>query len=370
MALPRGAGSATSRETMRTATPASHVGAAAPASVRDDRAIALWLVGCCAMVFAMVVIGGITRLTQSGLSIMEWAPISGALPPLNEAEWQRLFALYQQIPEYQEINRGMTLAEFKGIFWWEWVHRLWGRLIGVVFLAPFLWFLCRGRIRRGLAPRLALIFALGAAQGGLGWFMVASGFTERVDVSQYRLVAHLALALAIYAAMLWTALGLLGSAERWPVERRLRPHLSLALGFLVATIAMGGFTAGLHGGLVYNSFPLMGGEIAPSDLWSMAPAWLNFFENPPTAQFVHRWLAVATALVLLALRWRERGAGSLPVRAVTTMALVQVGLGIATLLLVVPIPLAALHQAGAVALLTLVLWALHGTRGAPTGASA
>lgn len=345
-------------------TPFASPPVAASVSTRDDRAIALWLLACCAMVFAMVVIGGITRLTQSGLSIMEWAPISGALPPLSEAEWQRLFTLYQQIPEYQEVNAGMTLAAFKGIFWWEWVHRLWGRLIGIVFLLPFLWFLLRGRIRRGLAPRLALIFALGAAQGGLGWFMVASGFAERVDVSQYRLVAHLTLALAIYAALLWTALGLLGSVERWPVERRLRPHLFLVLGFLAVTIVMGGFTAGLRGGLVYNSFPLMGGRFAPSDLWSMAPAWLNLFENPAAAQFVHRWLAVATLLVLLGLGWRDRKTGSLPVRAATAMALIQVGLGIATLLLIVPIPLAALHQAGALTLLTLLLWALHATRGA------
>ena len=329
---------------------------------RNDRAIGLWLLACCAMVFVMVVLGGITRLTQSGLSIMEWAPLKGALPPLSEAEWQRLFALYQQIPEYQQVNHGMTLAEFRGIFWWEWAHRLWGRLIGVVFLLPFLWFLIRGRIRRGLAPRLALLFALGAAQGALGWFMVASGFADRVDVSQYRLVAHLTLALAIYVAMLWTALDLLRTSERWPVSPRLATHLTLALALLCLTIAMGGFTAGLHGGLVYNSFPLMGGEIAPPDLWGMAPAWINLFENPAAAQFVHRWLAITTMLTVLTLGWRDRAAGSLPVRLAGAMALLQVALGIATLLLVVPVRLAALHQAGAVTLLTLVIWALHDTR--------
>jgi cytochrome c oxidase assembly protein subunit 15 len=330
---------------------------------RNDQAIGLWLLACCAMIFVMVVLGGITRLTQSGLSIMEWAPLKGALPPLSEADWQRLFALYQQIPEYQQVNHGMTLAEFRGIFWWEWAHRLWGRLIGVVFLLPFLWFLIRGRIRRGLAPRLALLFALGAAQGALGWFMVASGFADRVDVSQYRLVAHLALALAIYVAMLWTALDLLRASERWPVSRHLTTHLALALGLLCLTIAMGGFTAGLHGGLVYNSFPLMGGELAPADLWAMVPGWINLFENPAAAQFVHRWLAIATMLTVLALGWRDRAAGSLPVRLATTMALLQVGLGIATLLAVVPVPLAALHQAGAVTLLSLVVWSLHDARG-------
>ncbi|HWA43310.1 MAG TPA: COX15/CtaA family protein, partial [Hypericibacter adhaerens] len=261
---------------MRVLAPTSPLDIADPAQRRDfirrnDRAIGLWLLACCAMVFVMVVLGGVTRLTQSGLSIMEWAPLKGALPPMSEAEWQRLFALYQQIPEYQQVNAGMSLAAFKGIFWWEWVHRLWGRLIGVVFLLPFLWFLLRGRIRRGLAPRLVLLFALGGAQGALGWFMVASGFADRVDVSQYRLVAHLVLALAIYVALLWTALDLLRAAERWPVPSRFRPHLVLVLGLLCLTIVMGGFTAGLHGGLVYNSFPLMGGEIMPSDLWAMVP---------------------------------------------------------------------------------------------------
>jgi heme a synthase len=361
---------------MRALSPTSPFDVADPERRRDlirrnDRAIGLWLLLCCAMVFVMVMLGGVTRLTQSGLSIMEWAPLKGALPPLNQAEWQRLFALYQQIPEYQQLNHGMTLAEFQGIFWWEWVHRLWGRLIGVVFLLPFLWFLLRGRIRRGLAPRLVLLFALGAAQGALGWFMVASGFADRVDVSQYRLVAHLALALAIYVAMLWTALDLLRARERWPVPRRLFPHLLLALGLLCLTIAMGGFTAGLHGGLVYNSFPLMGGQIAPADLWSMTPGWINLFENPPAAQFVHRWLAIATMLTVLALGWRDRETGSLPVRLATAMALLQVGLGIATLLLAVPVPLAALHQAGAVTLLTLVIWALHdATRASETSATA
>jgi cytochrome c oxidase assembly protein subunit 15 len=326
---------------------------------RNDRAIGLWLLVCCAMVFVMVVLGGVTRLTQSGLSIMEWAPLRGALPPITEAEWQRIFALYQQIPEYQQVNHGMTLAEFQGIFWWEWLHRLWGRLIGVVFLLPFLWFLLRGQIRRGLAPKLALLFALGAAQGALGWFMVASGFADRVDVSQYRLVAHLALALAIYVAMLWTALGLLGARARWPVPRRLFRHLLAALALLCLTIVMGGFTAGLHGGLVYNTFPLMGGEFAPSDLWGMSPGWINLFANPPAAQFIHRWLAIATLATVLAVGWRDRAGGSLPVRLACAMALLQVGLGIATLLLVVPVPLAVLHQAGAVTLLTLVTWSLH-----------
>jgi cytochrome c oxidase assembly protein subunit 15 len=349
---------------MRALSPTSPFDIADPGERRDlirrnDRAIGLWLLACCAMVFVMVVLGGVTRLTQSGLSIMEWAPLKGALPPLSEAEWQRLFALYQQIPEYQQVNRDMTLADFQGIFWWEWVHRLWGRLIGVVFLLPFLWFLIRGRIRRGLAPRLALLFALGAAQGALGWFMVASGFADRVDVSQYRLVAHLALALAIYVAMLWTALDLLRASERWPVSPRLARHLMTALALLCLTIAMGGFTAGLHGGLVYNSFPLMGGEIAPSDLWGMAPGWINLFENPAAAQFVHRWLAIATMLTVLGLGWRDRAAGSLPVRLAAAMALLQVGLGIAALLLFVPVPLAALHQAGAVTLLTFVVWSLH-----------
>jgi len=327
-----------------------------------EPAIAAWLLAVAAMIFAMVVLGGITRLTQSGLSIAEWRPVTGLLPPLSAAEWDRLFALYRQIPEYRQINPDMTLAGFKAIFWWEYLHRLWGRLIGLAFALPLVWFLVTRRLDRRLAPQLLAMLGLGAAQGALGWYMVASGLAARTDVSQYRLVAHLALALAIYGYMLWVALGLLGPRALSPVARRLRMPLLALFALLAATIAFGGFTAGLDGGFVYNSFPLMGGELAPAELWRMEPLWRNFLENPPTAQFAHRWLAVATVAATLGL-WlaagRERRAA--PIRALAVMALAQAGLGLATLLLVVPIPLAALHQAGAVVLFSLLLWALRAT---------
>jgi cytochrome c oxidase assembly protein subunit 15 len=333
------------------------------------RAVALWLLGCCAMILAMVVIGGVTRLTESGLSITEWRPLSGALPPLGEAEWQRTFALYQQIPQFQLVNHGMTLAEFKGIFWWEWVHRLWGRLIGLAFALPLLGFWLGGRLPRGLAPRLVLLLALGGLQGVVGWWMVSSGLTQRIDVSQYRLTIHLGLALVLYVAMLWTALGLLRPrpAVQPPAAAGLRRHLAAATALIALTMAMGGFVAGLKAGFIYNSFPLMGGEVLPADAWTLEPAWRNLTENPVLAQFVHRWLAILTLAAVLALWLRARGRG-LPPAAVrpldlmAAMALLQVGLGISTLLLVVPIPLAAAHQAGAVVLLTLATVALHGLR--------
>ena len=340
-----------------------------------DRAIAIWLLGCAAMIFAMVVVGGITRLTESGLSITEWRPLSGAVPPMSEAEWARLFDQYRQIPEYRADHPEMTIVSFKTIFWWEYVHRLWGRLIGVAFALPFLYFILRGRIARPLVPRLAAMLALGAAQGGLGWYLVKSGLADRIDVSQYRLVAHLMLALAIYASMLWTALDLLRPAAP-PVPRRRsvpwRGHLLVVAGLVVMTIVFGGFVAGLDAGRIYNTFPLMGGRVMPADALAFEPAWINPFENPSMAQFIHRILAIVTVCAALWL-WarvrssRNRDLPSGTIAAIDLLALIamaQASLGIATLVLVVPIPLAAAHQAGAVALLSLVIWPLHATRGA------
>lgn len=324
-----------------------------------DRRLALWLLICCAMIAAMVAIGGITRLTESGLSITEWRPIGGALPPLSAAEWERLFALYQQTPEYRQINLGMSLAEFKGIFWWEYFHRLWGRLIGIVFLLPFLWFLLRGQIRRRLIAPLAGLFLLGGAQGALGWFMVASGLSERTDVSQYRLVAHLALALIIYGATLWLALGLWWGEQPARLAARWRPWLWAGLGLIGLTILFGGFTAGLNGGLVYNSYPTMNGDWLPAELFGATPAWLAPFEIPAAAQFLHRWLATGTLLYFLWLWARGRDGASHAWHGLAIMAALQFALGLATLLLAVPIGLAAAHQLGAVALLTVALVALR-----------
>lgn len=333
----------------------------------NDRAIAFWLLLCCAMIFAMALIGAITRLTESGLSIMEWAPLRGILPPLSEAEWQRVFALYQQIPEYQEVNLGMSLADFKSIFWWEYLHRLWGRLIGLVFLLPFLWFLLRGRIRAGLAPHLLAMFLLGGLQGLLGWVMVASGFAERNDVSQYRLTAHLLAALAIYGYIFWVASGLLLAeipAKREPRLGCLRRGLIALLLLLLVTIGSGGFVAGLNAGLIYNSFPLMDGALVPADYGRLMPWFMNFFENIAAVQFNHRVLAITLlTIVLLLWAWSLRLDLAPQLRRamaiLLAVALLQVTLGISTLLLVVPIPLAVLHQAGAILLLTACLWNLR-----------
>lgn len=319
------------------------------------------------MIFAMAVIGAITRLTESGLSIMEWAPITGTLPPLSQGEWERIFALYREIPEYQEMNLGMSLAEFKTIFWWEYIHRLWGRLIGLVFAVPFLWFWLRGRLAPGLTPRLFFLLALGGLQGLLGWYMVASGFADRVDVSQYRLTAHLLLALVIYAYCFWLASGLI-LAEREETapstDQKLKLYLYVLLCLLFLTLASGGLVAGLNAGLIYNTFPLMDGDLFPEGYWQLTPWWLNLFENITAVQFDHRALAVTTAVGTVALWiWSRRLA--LSRRQHQAMALLagvvvlQVALGIATLLLVVPIWLGALHQAGAIALLTALLWALQ-----------
>ncbi len=337
---------------------------------RSDRAVAIWLLGCCAMVFAMVVIGGATRLTESGLSITEWRPLSGALPPWSEAEWSRLFEQYRQIPQYQAVFPGMSLGEFKTIFWWEYVHRLWGRLIGIAFALPFLYFLLRGRLDRRFVPRLAWLLLLGALQGALGWYMVQSGLAERTSVSQYRLVAHLALALAIYALLFWTALDLLQPAKSAAAPAGLRRNLWVIGILAAATILAGGFVAGLDAGRIYNEFPLMGGRLVPAEAFAADPAWASPFEDPATAQFTHRILAVTTLAAILAVWFRTRLGGARPPRTVMhaidllagTVAL-QAGLGIAALLLIVPIALGAAHQAGAVAALSALLWALHALRG-------
>jgi heme a synthase len=319
-----------------------------------------------------VVIGGVTRLTESGLSITEWRPLTGALPPLDEAGWEDAFARYRQTEQYSQLNAGMTLAEFKSIFWWEYVHRLWGRLIGVVFLVPFLYFPMRGQVPRGMAPHLAGLFVLGAAQGALGWYMVQSGLAGRIEVSQYRLAAHLALALVIFAYMLWLAFALLRPAPAAdPRGRALRPHLWLVAGWTAVTIVFGAFVAGLNAGFLYNSFPLMGGGLIPDDILHLRPAWLNLFENPATAQFVHRWLAVALVLLVGWLWLRARrlpAAERRPFDLLLLAVLLQAALGIATLLLVVPIALAASHQAGAVLLLAALVWALYRTRSARNAA--
>ncbi len=337
-----------------------------------DRAVAYWLLLCCAMVFAMVVIGGITRLTHSGLSIAVWDPIVGALPPLTPEAWQSQFDLYKATPQYRLENEGMTLAAFKSIYWWEYVHRLLGRLIGAVFLLPFLYFALSGRIERKLAPRLAVLFLLGALQGALGWFMVKSGLAERPSVSQYRLAAHLAAALVIYGYMLLLAFGLLSPRVRPPAGAALSRASARALalaGWVFLVALSGAFVAGLHAGLIYNSFPLMDGRLLPAGLFAARPWYADPFADVTTVQFDHRLLAVTTLALVLLFRLSLRGLALAPpallaANLLAVMVVVQLGLGIATLLLVVPIPLAACHQAGALTLFTLALWTAHELKGA------
>ena len=335
----------------------THAAAYIRARASFRRAIATWLFICAALIFAMVVIGGMTRLTESGLSITEWKPVTGTFPPFSETEWQAEFEKYRQIPEYRERNLGMTLAEYKTIYWWEYIHRLWGRLIGIAFLLPFLWFLLRGHIRGGLAWKLGAVFVLGAAQGALGWYMVTSGLVDQVSVSPYRLTAHLMLALLIYAAVLWIALDLVRPNTRRADSR------ALGLAFVVLlTMASGGFVAGHDAGMIYNPFPLRDGQLVPAGYLDLEPWWRNLFENPAAVQFNHRVLGIATALFSL-LYWRlARDDSTGASYSVLVVALLQASLGIGTLLLEVPIALAALHPAGAVTLLTVSLIAAQGGR--------
>jgi len=344
-----------------------------PAERANRRLVASWLFTLCFMTLVMVALGGATRLTGSGLSIMEWAPITGVLPPMSDAEWNRLFSLYQKIPQYRLEHEGFGLAGFKQIFWLEWVHRLWGRLIGLAFLVPFVWLAATKRIPRTLWPKLGGIFLLGGLQGGVGWFMVASGFfPNTTSVSPYRLVIHLLLAIAVYAAMFWTGLTILHPAEIRLVSPRARllRRLGFAtLGSIILTIIAGGLTAGLHAGLDYNTFPLMGGRLWPADYARLEPFWRNLTENIAAVQFDHRLIATVTlALGLLTsaigfttpLPQRAR-------RALLALGLAVLGqyvLGVTTLLLVVPIPVAVAHQVGAMIVLTAAMAVVHALRGA------
>jgi heme a synthase len=344
--------------------------AAAAATSPAHRPVALWLLACCALVFCMVVVGGVTRLTHSGLSIVEWQPLVGALPPLDDAQWQDTFDKYKLTPEYREVNKGMSLAEFKGIFWWEYYHRLLGRLIGVAFLLPYLWFLARRRIPPGYAGRLAGIFVLGGLQGAMGWYMVKSGLVDDPRVSQFRLTAHLGLAFLIFAAMLWTALSLLRApaAPSSPAVQALgRRALWLSL-LVFVMVLTGGFVAGIRAGFAYNTWPLMNGQLVPTELFMLEPWWKNFFWNMATVQFQHRLVAYALAVAIPWLWWRIASTPGVPAaarhgaHALLVAIGVQVALGIATLLLVVPLPLAAAHQAGAVFVLAAALNLAHALR--------
>jgi cytochrome c oxidase assembly protein subunit 15 len=328
------------------------------------------------MILVMVGLGGATRVTGSGLSIMEWAPVTGTIPPLTDAEWQRLFALYQQTPQYSLLNDGFGLAGFKHIFWLEWTHRLWGRLMGAAFVLPLAWFALTGRLERRLVPRLVGILVLGGLQGGVGWFMVESGlFPDATAVAPVRLVAHLVLALILYGTVLWTALSLLPPRPRVIEASRLLKALAWAtLGLVALTIVAGGLVAGLHAGLVYNTFPLMDGQLVPDGYADLDPFAGDLITNIPTVQFNHRVLASLTLLSAAGLAiaaWPFRDRLGWRAGFVAGAVLAQYALGVMTLLLVVPPGLAILHQLGATILLTSVLVIAHAVRharGRSTGA--
>jgi len=333
-----------------------------------NRQVAIWLFVCCALVFAIVVLGGVTRLTGSGLSMVDWRPVTGLLPPLGEAAWGEMFSAYQGSPEFQKINHAMSLAEFKSIFWFEYCHRLLGRTIGIVFLIPFLVFVWRGAIRAQDWVKYSLMFVLGGLQGVLGWYMVKSGLIDNPHVSQYRLTAHLLAAFAIYAYMLWVALSLLyratdGRRHSWyPVTLLLTSIVSL-------TIVSGGFVAGLKAGLAYNTFPLMTGQWVPDGMYTVTPVWRNIFDNVLTVQFNHRLIALTTFFAVVGYWFFARRAADFPRRArqathaIFCVGIIQVALGIATLLCHVPVALAATHQANALVLFTCTIYLSHALRG-------
>ncbi len=314
----------------------------------------LWLYAIAFLVFCMVIVGGATRLTDSGLSITEWRPLLGAIPPLSEADWLDAFEKYKLIPEYQIQNRDMALSEFKFIYWWEWAHRFLGRFIAVAFALPLIYFTLTRRIERNLWPRLLAFFILGGAQGALGWYMVSSGLVDRIDVSQYRLAAHLTLAAMIFAAIIWVAKG---------VGRKRRPPSSpgdwlavLLVALVLLQIAAGGFVAGLDAGQGYATWPKMNGQWIPAGLWIMVPGWKNIFENAMAVQFNHRVLAYVLLLATTIYLWRT---ATLPAMVLASAVLAQACLGVLTLLLHVPLAAALIHQAGAMIVLALAVWNLH-----------
>ena len=332
-------------------------------------ALRQWLFASIIAVFLTVIVGGITRLTESGLSITEWKPVSGMFPPLSAAHWESAYQEFLRIPQAQTTHSGITLSGFKFIYWWEWIHRFLARGVGLVFAIPYVWLLVRGRIPRGLKLRLSALPVLTLAQGALGWYMVQSGLAVRVSVSSYRLTAHLALALGILAVAVWTYSELSHHDERAPrASRSWRRALAAMTAMITVTVLSGGFVAGLRAGKIYNTFPLMGGKVVPPGYAEMAPWWVNAFENPIAAQFHHRVLAVLTgalALLLASLAFRS-GMDERGIRAVRTLGAVvmlQVALGIATLLMSVPIALGVLHQFTGVLALTAALVASERARG-------
>ncbi|GMQ99211.1 MAG: COX15/CtaA family protein [Zetaproteobacteria bacterium] len=339
-----------------------------PDETRKNRQIAIWLLCVCAAIFVMLVIGGATRLTHSGLSMMTWDPLMGWIPPLNQAQWLDSFEHYKKIPEFYELNPDMDVEGYKNIFMLEYIHRVWGRLIGLFFLLPFLYFLMAGKIAKSFRPKLIIMFVLGGMQGVLGWYMVSSGF-DNPHVSQYRLTAHLSAAFIIYGYILWVAMGLL-FPDRDASLYDVRPLRRLALGLtglIALTVVAGGLVAGLKAGFAYNTFPLMEGHFIPEGYAMLTPFYLNFFENIAAVQFDHRILAETLLLCVFGLWWYARkftlsDRARMAFNLLLGMVVLQVSLGIATLVMVVPTWLAVTHQGSAMLLFTAALFTNHTLR--------
>jgi len=326
-----------------------------PPSVRN------WLIVVAAMIFFMIVIGALTRLTESGLSMVEWRPVTGWLPPLSDAAWQAELQKYLSSPQGRLVNHSFTVGEFKEIFWLEYIHRLWGRLIGVVFALPLAWFWWRGALNAHLKPRLFALLVAGGLQGALGWAMVASGLIDRPSVSHYRLAAHLLLAIALYAYTVWLILEL-GPQTARRDDPKTRHKVTALIGFLFVVLTWGAFMAGLRAGTAHSTFPTMSGHWIPPGLFDLSPWWINLFENGTTIQFVHRWLAKLLVLGVLVMAWRAPRPETM---AAGLMAFLQLGLGIATILTGVDIGIATAHQAGAVLLLTTLIVVRHRAMASP-----
>ena len=349
---------------------------ATPGTIRGERErllanralVRFWLYIVLLMLVALVLVGGATRLTDSGLSITEWKPIHGVIPPLNDAQWQEEFQKYRQIPEYQQINKGMSLGEFKRIFWWEWAHRFLARGVGFVFALPLLFFWVTRRVEPGLTPKLIGLLALGGLQGAVGWWMVVSGLVERVDVSQYRLAAHLTLACVIFAAIMVVARGLAPHSEP-AADARTQRFAGILVLLVLVQVFLGGLVAGLDAGLSYNTWPLMDGALIPGDLFVVDPAWRNVFENPKTVQFVHRigaYVVFAAALwhMIAARRMQSRTTHARRALVLFHLVLAQALIGMATLVLQVPVHWALLHQGFALVVLGFAAAHWRGAKGA------
>lgn len=333
---------------------------------KNNKAVIYWLLTGCILIFIMVIVGGITRLTHSGLSISNYKLISGTIPPMNATEWNEAFELYKQYPEYQKLNYGMSLEEFKDIYFWEWIHRVIGRFIGLVFILPFLYFLIKKQLSTSTIKKAIVLLFMGGFQGFLGWYMVKSGLVDRPDVSHYRLAAHLTTAFLTFAYTFWVALDLIFPNKK-EVDKTLRNFIRIGFVVLIIQIIYGAFVAGLDAGWIHNHWPLMSeGKLIHGTVYTeQSPTYLNFIEGKSGVQFVHRTLAYAVAVFMLAIWYKATRKDDLTVlqkKGVNSLLIIvgfQFLLGVLTLLLAVPVWLGVLHQVGAFILLSSMVFTLH-----------